>query len=155
MVTIVTDRLYLLTEKIHSIYVDEEMDHFQSSSGKRSYVPQFKIVINFVPIDANNSNNIRNDNSATVEIRGFGRKRTVLLFKDIVRQIREQCPDQLYLDKVIDNFLSQEVEDDAGTKEIRRLGEEERRSKKVLRRSKRGNITGSKRSRSKRLFSGR
>lgn len=143
MITIVTDRLYLVTEKIISIYINEYFDNYGPGS-RRVYLHEYSIYINFVPTDSNGSNNIRNDSSETVQIKGFGLKRTSLLFKDIVRQIREQCPDQLYLDKVVDGFLSQEVSDDAGANQIHRIRKEKRRSKKVLRRAKRGHVTGSK-----------
>jgi hypothetical protein len=70
----------------------------------------YNIVIDFIP--KNNPNvgggNLRKsgDENTTVQIRVHGYTRTLSLFQDIVAQIREQIPDEMFLNKLVEQFLT-------------------------------------------------
>jgi hypothetical protein len=136
MVVIVTERLYIVAQKIHSMFVEEQVEEMRYRN-RTIQVPITTIKVQFEPINANP--NQRNDNQFGVDVKVYSRKKAISLFKDMVRQIREQCPDQLYLDKIAENFLMGAIEDDTSTDEICGVGKEKRRDKKVLRRPRRGN----------------
>lgn len=133
MVVIVTERLYIVSQKIHSMFVEEQIEEMRYK-GRVVNVPVTTIKVQFEPINANP--NQRNDNQFGVDVKVYSRKKAISLFKEMVKQIREQCPDQLYLDKIAENFLMGEVPDDTSADEICNSGEAERRSKKVLRKSR-------------------
>ena len=139
MVTIITDKGYIQTNKIHSIYMDEQHEDAFFTLGKRQSVVAYNIVVTFEPININNSSSQSRNDNMTVEIKVFGLKRATLLMRDMIKQIREQCPDQLYLDKIAEKFLTGEIEDEPNTSKICSPREKKRRSKKVLRRVKKRN----------------
>jgi hypothetical protein len=139
MVVIVTERLYIVSQKIHTMYVEEGFEEIMFR-GKTIQVPVTTIKVQFEPINTNPSNR---DGNFAVEVKVYSRKKAIGLFKDMVNQVREQCPDQVYLDKIAENFLTGVIEDDRSASEICVTGEEKRRNKKVLRRpKKRGGSRG-------------
>jgi hypothetical protein len=152
MITIVTDKSYIQTNKIHSIYMNEHYeDIFSNRKHKGGII--YIIHVNFEPINPLGAPNLSRNDVMSIEMRIFGLKRATLMFRDMIRQIREQCPDQLYLDKIAENFLTGEIEDDPSPDEICNPRKEKKRSKKVLRRAKRSGKRSSKRSRRKRVLS--
>jgi hypothetical protein len=122
-VVIVTKKCYIIAEKINHIYVEqEELDAF--SSKRRN--PKWLIEIYLER--AGLQNNSRNEN---ITIRVGTQKAAYALFQEIVAQIRDQIPDQLYLDKLISNFLGgeplNETPDSEPTK-VRGIRKKKRRS---------------------------
>jgi hypothetical protein len=70
----------------------------------------YQVVIDFVPvINAIPTNTLKNGNedNETVAITVHGRDRCLSLFADMVTQIREQLPDQMFLDKMVEKFLTE------------------------------------------------
>lgn len=130
-IVIVTEKCYLVCESINFITIDEveedcakESAPYPYSSSRRRKKKaskltreeriqnaRYKIVINFVPLarSGQGSPTSKNygDNSA-VGIVVYGRSRCLQLFGSIVEQIREQMPDQIFLDKLVERLISQE-----------------------------------------------
>lgn len=139
MVVIATDKMYLVGKRIYSVFMDEDVES-RSIRNKKEEIFSYLIRVSFEPEDSavlGTSLSSRSNDIMTVEFKVYGHKRATEVYRDIVRQIREQCPDQLYLDKIAEDFLARST-DDISTAEICRARETERRSKEVLRRSKRG-----------------
>jgi|SRR5579884_3846683 len=127
-IVIVTNRCYLLCEAINHISVnemsndckEEEWERRRKKPKKISKATRakqienapYQIQIDFIPTSRGpNANNGRDDN-ACVSITVYGRSRAMALFGDMVAQIREQIPDQVFLDKLVENFLNTEVKND-------------------------------------------
>lgn len=128
-VVIVTRQCYLLCEAINYIVINEVEDDQPewTSIGKKKKKPvigvalknayikerkPYQIVIDFIPTGGpqqnQNNNSLRkssNDDSTKVAITVQGLERAVALFQDMVAQIREQIPDQVFLDKLVEKFL--------------------------------------------------
>ena len=131
-VVIVTRQCYLLCEAINYIVINEVEDdepEYKISHSKKAkkkipvsmklkteYIKErkpYQIVIDFVPIGSPtvlNNNSLKrsssNEDSTRVCITVQGLERAVLLFQDMVAQIREQLPDQMFLDKLVEKFLT-------------------------------------------------
>jgi hypothetical protein len=134
-VVIVSDQCYLLAEAINYITINEDDD-----SDDRAWKPVWKerrrltkragtlekiinkymmerkpyhIIINFIPKNqpANNALSKGHDIGSTVQIRVHGYKRALVLFQDIVGQLREQLPDEFYLTKLVEKFLAEHAEE--------------------------------------------
>lgn len=126
-VVIVTSQCYLLAESINYIIINEVDDsddrEWNPRTAKnrkvrrnnkvvRDYILErkpFNIVIDFMPKNQpqnQNSNKSNNDESSIVNITVHGLQRTLRVFQDIVMQLREQIPDELFLDKLVEQFLA-------------------------------------------------
>lgn len=125
-VVIVTSQCYLLAESINYIVINEVDDsddkEWRPTSAKnrkirktnkvvRDYILErkpFNIVIDFVPKgQPQNQNKGSSDESSVITITVHGLKRCVLMFHDIVEQLREQIPDQMFLDKLVEKLLTE------------------------------------------------
>jgi hypothetical protein len=109
-VIIVTKKCYIIAEKIHHITVSEEIntDHIRPYN-----FWQIEIHLERCSTTGTNSQS-RNE---TVSVNVGDRESAYRLFSEIVSQIREQIPDQLYLDKLISNFLGGEALDEKSATE--------------------------------------
>lgn len=126
-VVIVTSQCYLLAESINYIIINEVDDSDdrewnprntknrkvrRNNKVVRDYILErkpFNIVIDFMPKNQpqnQNSNKNNNDESSIVNITVHGLTRTLRVFQDIVMQLREQIPDELFLDKLVEQFLA-------------------------------------------------
>jgi len=130
-IVIVTQQCYLLCEAINYIAINEidENDERKLSifdkpkrgkKGKKltrkqieDLRKQFQIVIDFVPASGVqlNANSRNNTNTATVAIKVSGRERCLALFTHMVEQIREQIPDNKFLDEIVNKFLQEDNKD--------------------------------------------
>ena len=63
----------------------------------------YKITINFVPVNRNSQG--RNDDVRIVEIVIQGQDKAMNLYQEMINQIREQLPDQLFLDSLVSKLL--------------------------------------------------
>jgi len=137
MVVLITDRIYVVAERINFITITEEIKDIPSRDSI-FYTKYFTLRVNFIPIVSTSiyatSNSGSKDDSIECEV--FSHREVTSLFRDIVQQIREQAPDQLFLDKAMESILKKELPDDTSSTEICTVGEKKRRNKKVLRRSK-------------------
>lgn len=128
MIVIVSKQAYLICEQINYIVINEVQDDGDeswsisssrkkklptSAKQKREYIKLYKpyqIVIDFVSATGNNPNNQRQSlgggTTENVRITVNGLENTVALYTEIVEQIREQMPDVLYVDKLVERFLA-------------------------------------------------
>lgn len=132
MITIVTSRLYLLCEAINAI----KMEYYPERLPNNRFLPFYTIALNITPQNRGTSS----DETEQVEIRICGEKAALSFFKELVTQIREQMPDQVYLDKMLEDILAggKDIYDDSRTTSLSRAGEKKKRSKTILRGSTRG-----------------
>lgn len=110
---IVTQNQYILASKIHHITMDEQVQHHEvrSSSGRyRTVIDRyFQITVIYTPeltqAQQNNSLNGRDPDQRECSVIVRGNVRAHLVFKNLIQQIREQMPDQLYLDTALERML--------------------------------------------------
>lgn len=157
-IVIVTQNQYLIASRIHYVNLNESYDYVDIGHGSnRRSVKEFShnIHIVYTPDHGTPSHSLSSTREelreCTVNIRGKLNAHRV--YRDLIRQIREQMPDQLFLDKALEALLGQElslikddereelrlakaVTSDRSTKKIRSTRKTQRRSKKVLRRAK-------------------
>ena len=126
-IVIVTKHCYLLCETINYIAINEVEEHDLDlrffEKRKRGKKPtkkqvdawkkeQFQIIIDFVPANGVNPQNTThhngNGNTTAVVIRISGREKCLSLFSHMVEQIREQIPDNKFLDDIVEKFLQEE-----------------------------------------------
>ncbi len=167
-IIIVTKNQYICASQVHAVLLDEEHNYIDVSEiprkVKRVKENVYTIKVTYTPEDSavsqrSSSNNHGNGDGtyeACVEIKGY--KNAHDIFATLVNQIREQQPDQLYLQKFIDDLLTKtneiedvpefelipeellknEEDDDGSTNKIRGSGKAERECKRVLRTIKKG-----------------
>lgn len=159
---IVTQNQYILAQKINHITMDENIDHqeVRSNNGRYRTITDryYQITVIYTPesSQASNSNQLSRDpelRECSVILRGA--MNAHLAFKDLIRQIREQMPDQLYLDTALERMIAdadteslkdkdlsekqeyeQEKKYDRRAKTVRGTRKAKRTSKAVLRKSK-------------------
>ena len=130
-IVIVTQQCYLLCEAINYIAineVDENDDRkhsiFDKPKGKKNKKftkkqfeemreQHFQIIIDFVPANGispttSGLGKHGSGNTATVAIKVSGRDRCLALFTHMVEQIREQIPDNKFLDDIVNKFLQED-----------------------------------------------
>jgi len=119
---IVTKQCYLICEGINYISVDEaEADDFLGSKSSRiakaktrkqkkdlEDKTRYKITIDFIPAQNNaaNNNNRRHGDIGQVSVDIVGKSLALELFQEMVKQIRDQMPDVLHLNNMVENFLT-------------------------------------------------
>ena len=110
-IVIVTRQCYLICESINFISVDEvdNDDKFigkGKSKKKKDENKYYEITIDFMPAATNTGNNHnRGRELGTVTINVQGKQECFALFNEMVKQIRDQMPDVLFLNKLVENFL--------------------------------------------------
>lgn len=118
---IVTSRCYLICNAINYIAVNECSDDDESFEKLSARVKNkkkpsktaideirlYKVQIHFeLANSGQNTNNSRHsDSTGAVEIQVRGKRLVEELFGSIVQQIREQLPDQKFLDQLVEKFL--------------------------------------------------
>ena len=153
-IVIVTKNQYLLASKIHHIILNEGYEYVdvRNSAGRMIGVRENTYTINIIytPEMTNSQNNREERHDCNVTMRG--KVHAYQVYKDLIQQIREQMPDALFLNKCLENLLSDEdflkianseqednrksieVMSDRRTKKVRKLRKAKRNNKKVLRR---------------------
>lgn len=131
-IVLVTRQCYLLCESINYISVhelseeDKEDSLFYTRPPKRRKrkmsakeklldklkraAQLYQISIDFVPVqnsNANANNGRRGDGTSSVNITVRGYDRCIELYMDMIQQIREQQPDKLFLDKMVEKFFAE------------------------------------------------
>lgn len=138
-IVIVTRQCYLLCDSINYIAVNEVQDDEDRDisifdkprRGRKRKKPtkkqieawkkqQYQIIIDFIPVNGNNSSSNSNKlrsggEAATVAIKVTGRDRCLDLFAHMVEQIREQIPDHKFLDDIVNRFI-QDTQDEPTSK---------------------------------------
>lgn len=157
-IVIVTQNQYLIASRIHYINLNESYDYVEVGHGRnRKSIKEFShsIHIMYTPDSGTPSQSLSSSREdyreCNVSIRGKVNAHRV--YRDLIRQIREQMPDQLFLDKALETLLGQELSlieheekeelelakagsNDRSSKKVRSTRKTQRRSKKVLRRAK-------------------
>lgn len=130
-IVLVTRQCYLLCESINYISVHELSEEDKEDSlfytrpkrRKKKMTPKeklldklkraaqlYQISIDFVPVqnsNANANNGRRSDGTSSVAITVRGYDRCIALYMDMIQQIREQQPDKLFLDKMVERFFAE------------------------------------------------
>lgn len=164
---IVTQNQYILASKINHVTMDEQLNtmELRQPNGRLYHVIDryFQITVIYTPEASQTTNSYGNTNGnrgdevreCSVVLRGAVHAHTV--FKNLIQQIREQMPDQLYLDTALERMLTgvdmdalkdQDTRQDdfkleishaikPSPKKVRKPGKAKRTSKKVLRGTKR------------------
>lgn len=150
---IVTRNQYILANAIHHITLDELHDYHEISiRGRSKHLREkvYRITVLYIP-ETSAQNNRGDRSECCITLRG--RADAYRIYKDLIRQIREQMPDALFLDKAFENLLGEEelkeianteidelsmeaLVDEPSKKKVRRARKKKRRSKKVLRGSR-------------------
>jgi hypothetical protein len=125
-IVIVTSQCYLLAEAINYIVINEVDDSNDkewrprtvkarkmhgNNKVQREYIMErkpFHVVIDFVPKGTPQTapKQSSSDESSVVTVTVQGLRRTLKVFQDIVTQLREQIPDELFLDRLVERFLA-------------------------------------------------
>jgi hypothetical protein len=154
-VVIVTKNQYILAEKIYSVLLNEEFEWSDIRvKGKNVSIKDFKhtIVVTYLPETSTSGRTERLEAVITLRHRVDAQR----VYNDLISQIREQMPDQLFLDRALENILNQDDLNkielnfdkdrqeekkryESATNAIRRVGKKKRRSEAVLRKAKRSN----------------
>lgn len=111
------DRDYMLDEHKRPSSVKKKKKKTKTQAQKdaeiRLYIQErkpFNIVINFIakgsPGNTSGQMQKSRDDNSGVHIRVMGLRRTLRVFRDIVRQMREQIPDEKFLDTLVEEFLT-------------------------------------------------
>lgn len=153
---IVTQNQYLLASKIHHIVMDENVNYIdgRNAAGKMISIRDVNYVIQIIysPENVNSSNgqlsNSNDQRECSVTIRSAVNAHKV--FRDLIQQIREQMPDQLYLDTALERMIASadletlqakdQREDDFGmtlVKALKSIGKVTSKSKKGKKNDKR------------------
>lgn len=156
---IVTKNQYIIASKIHHIVLNEgyEYHDVRNSAGRMIGVREntYQIHIIYTP-DSSSNNNGRGEERHDCTVTMRGKVDAYKVYKDLIRQIREQMPDALFLNTALERLLSDAdfeaianseeqdklecmeiMKDDRRTKKVRKSRKAKRASKKVLRRAKR------------------
>lgn len=168
---IVTQNQYLLASKIHHITLDEciRFVDFHDEKGRNRSFRDVHYVIQVIyspeNVQPNGSGSIRsNDEQRDCSVTIRTAVNAYKVFKDLIQQIREQMPDQLYLDTALERMISSmdlatlasqdekdkgeeisfpfntmEKKNDRKPKKVRKPRKAKRRNQTVLRKSKRSN----------------
>lgn len=153
---IVTSNHYLIAKSISHIVLDEFIDYTdaRTRSGKYTSIPRprYDICITYIPEYAQ-----RADDTRECTIRLTSKAQAHIIYRDLISQIREQMPDQLFLDNVVDSILNQydpealslkenkelmsykEALNDVESEEVRSIRKKKRRNQKLLRGAKTSN----------------
>lgn len=107
---IVTQNQYILASKIHHITMDEQVNYREVVVNSRQNTVKeeyFQITIVYSPQDVStqNSNHRSSDEMRECSVVIQSKFNAHKVFKDLIEQIREQMPDQLYLDKALERML--------------------------------------------------
>ena len=110
---IVTQNQYILASKIHHITMDEQVQHneVRNNAGRyRTVIDKyFQITVIYSPELTQqqiNNNNGRDPEQRECSVIIRGNVKAHLVFKNLIQQIREQMPDQLYLDTALERMLA-------------------------------------------------
>ena len=115
-IIIVTGNCYLICEGINYIrlseleLVSEDDDYSRKRRKRERTLPDskraYQILIDFIPVQTPTQAAHNRRDTESVAINVVGKKESQLLFKEMLQQIREQMPDKLFLDKLVEGFFA-------------------------------------------------
>lgn len=99
---IVTDRCFLTCEKVVAVIIEELFKDNKSKAKKapKKVLDYCTISITYVPISTNNY-----DGQNCLELRVTEKTKAISLYAEIVRQVQEQFPNDVFLDKLVSKML--------------------------------------------------
>ena len=133
-IVIATSRAYLICDKILYMNIEPFLERDEYAARRSANLAQtYMITICFRSADnPSNGNLARNsDEQYIMNLKVLGEEPAMALFKDMVCQIREQSPDQVYLDKMVEQILSGQkgdIHDDTSSTKVRSTRKKKRRS---------------------------
>ena len=110
---IVTKNQYLLCEKIQHIIMNEQVQYQNYQKGGKTYAKKeyvYDIQIMYLPegASAHNGGNVSQHDYMHCQVRIRGKVDAYKVYKDLIQQVRESMPDKLFLDKAMENLLTDE-----------------------------------------------
>ena len=99
---IVTRRCFVVAERINYVSIEEENEGTRAKPRVK-----YQVIVHYVPVSNPNGSNSRSD-TESCSVYTYNKKVAETIYRDIVSQYREQNPDSLYLDKIVQNLLSGE-----------------------------------------------
>lgn len=127
-IVLVTKQCYLVAERITYVSLEEAEPDTETKSlwsllGKLYFKDarsRWLINISYTPVQSktatpnhNSGYGSNREEMYSLELSVIDHKAAMGLYKEIVNEIREQSKDQLYLDQLVDKFLTQSEEEDA------------------------------------------
>src|SRR6478736_6069750 len=98
---ILTDRQFILADSILEMSVNEDKQfQWQNTATEPAEYSKWSIQVNYMPIGSAVIGNLRDCMTAIIQV--GSKKEAEALFKDMVKQYREQRPDEVYLNKLMD-----------------------------------------------------
>ncbi len=104
---IVTDRCFLTCEKVVAIVIEdalpeEELETKSKSKKSKKQEPLYSTIsITYKPINSNSSY----DGENLLEVRISEKAKALAIYSEIIRQVQEQYPSDVFLDKLVNNML--------------------------------------------------
>jgi len=101
---IVTDRCFLTCEKVVAVVIEETFE--EKATKSKAKKPPKKVLdyctisITYTPTSTNSY-----DGQNCLELRIAEKAKAVSLYAEIVRQVQEQWPDDVFLDKLVSKML--------------------------------------------------
>lgn len=129
---IVTSRCFIACEKVTSVVIEENIPERTRVRPKKTKAKknklgklaapvaeppkQFTITVSYYPLakQTNNQNGYGSSSSSTgieecsIDLRVFGKKESYDLYREIVKEVRDQHPNEGYLDELVDKLLAGE-----------------------------------------------
>lgn len=123
---IVTSRCFIACEKVTSVVIEENIPERTrvrpKKARKKTYAKnaapikeppkQFTITVSYYPLaqQKNNQNGYGNGSGNGIEecsldLRVIGKKEAYSLYAEIIKEVREQHPNEGYLDELVDRIL--------------------------------------------------
>lgn len=108
---VVTSRCFLACESVTSVTFEEIVTQPKTLSKTKTkksqkHAEEYSICITYYPTTPASSS--YNKDEHTLDIRVRNRQKALQLFAEIIREVQEQYPNEAYLDKLVNNMLSQD-----------------------------------------------
>lgn len=99
---IVTDRCFLTCDKVVAVVVEETFEEKKTKIKKtpKKVFDYCTISITYVPVNINNY-----DSQSCIELRVEEKAKALALYAEIVKQVQEQFPNEIFLDKLVSKML--------------------------------------------------
>lgn len=104
---IVTDRCFLICEKVIAIVIEdalpeEELETKSKAKKSKKQEPLYSTISITYKLTNSNSNY---DGESLLEIRISEKAKALSIYNEIIKQVQEQFPDDIFLDKLVHNLL--------------------------------------------------
>lgn len=122
LVVIATKKCFIKAKTIKHVLISEQKDYLTDSKGKDVTTICYDIEIYYVCHDIG-SGSVNRDQEQKASIKVYDKKEAYDLYEQIVRQVRDQEPDHMLMDKLFEEFIFNKGENnDGSTDKVRRTG---------------------------------